>query len=70
MAAARLVPVQFGDFLVERKVLTEAQLLDALADHWVSGRKIGESIVAKGFVSAERVAELQAEFDNLSTVFV
>ena len=41
MAGLKLEPVRFGDFLVEKKLIDEGQLLDALADHWIAGCRIG-----------------------------
>ena len=66
----KLVPVRFGDFLVERKLLDEGQLLDALAEHWMTGSKLGESIARKGYLAHDQVERLIREFENLSTVYV
>jgi hypothetical protein len=52
-----LMPIRFGEFLVERQVLEEGELLDALADHWQTGVRIGDVIERRGF--AER-AEIEA----------
>ncbi|MCC7000156.1 MAG: hypothetical protein IT370_36490 [Deltaproteobacteria bacterium] len=49
-----LMPIRFGEFLVERRVLAEGELLDALADHWQTGVRIGDVIAGRGF--AERAA--------------
>ncbi len=62
--------LRFGDFLVERKLLSEGQLLDALAEHWMSGCRIGESIVRRGYLPAARVDQLVREYEDLSTVYV
>lgn len=66
----KLVPVRFGEFLVERQLIDEGQLLDALAEHWMTGRKLGESIARKGYLPAGEVERLASEFHNLSTVYV
>ena len=66
----KLQPLRFGDFLVERNVISEGQLLDALAEHWRSGIKIGESVARKGYVPQIEVERLAREFENLSTVYV
>src|SRR6476469_7258874 len=34
MQLQTLKPIEFGDYLIEKKALDEAQLLDALADQW------------------------------------
>jgi hypothetical protein len=65
-----LQPVHFGDFLVERKLINEAQLLDALAEHWSTGCRIGESVVKKGYLPFDEVERLAFEFENLQTVYV
>jgi hypothetical protein len=66
----KLVPVRFGEFLVERRIIDEGQLLDALAEHWMTGRKLGESVARKGYIPAGEVERLLHEFQNLSTVYV
>jgi hypothetical protein len=67
---SQLVPLRFGEFLVERRIIDEAQLLDALAEHWISGCKLGESVVRKGYLPTHEVERLAREFENLSTVYV
>jgi hypothetical protein len=68
--ATRLERLRFGDFLVERRVISEAQLLDALAEHWRSGCRIGESVVQRGYVGAAEMERLAREFENLDTIYV
>ncbi len=70
MATQRLTPLRFGDFLVERKLISEGELLDALAEHWMSGRRIGESIARKGYLASAEVEKLAREYESLSTVYV
>jgi hypothetical protein len=70
MADKLLERVRFGDFLVERKLIDEGQLLDALADHWMSGCRIGEAIARKGYLRLDDVKRLLREFENLTTVYV
>ena len=70
MASIKLIPVRFGDFLVERKIIDEGQLLDALAEHRMSGCKLGESVVRKGYLAPAEVERLASEFENLNTVYV
>jgi hypothetical protein len=68
--AKSLRPVRFGDFLIDRHVISEAQLLDVLAEHWMSGSRLGEVVVRRGYLPKAEVERLAAEFDNLSTVYV
>ncbi len=70
MAGLKLEPVRFGDFLVERKVIDEGQLLDALADHWIAGCRIGEAVVRRGYLSTDELTRRLSEFQNLTTVYV
>lgn len=70
MAGRGLQPVRFGDFLVEKQVIDEGQLLDALADHWSAGCRIGEAVVRRGYLSAEELASQLREFETLTTVYV
>lgn len=70
MAGLKLQPVRFGDFLVEKKVLDEGQLLDALADHWIAGCRIGEAAVRRGYLSTDELSKQLTEFQNLTTVYV
>ena len=72
-AIATLEPVRFGEFLRDRKLITEEQWLPALADHWSSPvrRSIGATIVARGFLSLEVVeAEARVFHDDLDVVEV
>ena len=70
MAGKALERVRFGDFLVEKKLIDEGQLLDALADHWMSGCRIGEAVARKKYLSTDQVKKLLEEFENLTTVYV
>jgi MSHA biogenesis protein MshE len=70
MAEIALQPLRFGDFLVEKNLINEGQLLDALADHWISGRRLGETMVQRGYLSAEALTRYLAEFDGLAVVYV
>jgi hypothetical protein len=66
----KLLKVRFGDFLLERKIIDEGQLLDALAEHWMSGCRIGESVARKGYVPLNEIEQLALEFESLKTVYV
>ena len=50
-----------GELLVERGLVTPAQLEAALAEQAESGRRLGEIIVAKGLVSRERLTQVLLE---------
>ena len=65
-----LQPIRFGDFLVERKLINEKQLLDALAEHWMNGCRIGESVCRRGYSEQAEVEKLACEFQNLATIYV
>jgi hypothetical protein len=62
--------VNFGEFLVERHAITDAQLLDALADHWASGARLGDVLVKNGYVAREEIERLAREYQNLDVVYV
>lgn len=69
-APATLEPVRFGEFLLERAVITEQQWLAALAAHW-SDRKstIGATLVEQGVLARVRVeAEAALFHDELDVV--
>jgi hypothetical protein len=66
----KLVPVRFGEFLVEQNKITEQQLLDSLAEHWMTGCRLGESIVRKGYLPSGEIERLAGEFQGLNTVWV
>ena len=70
---ATLEPVRFGEFLRDRHLLSDEQWLEALAAHWSDPqrRKIGTTIVARGFLPAHVVeAEARAFHDDLDVVEV
>jgi hypothetical protein len=70
MADLKLEPVRFGDFLVEKKAIDEGQLLDALADHWIAGCRIGEAVVRRGYLSSDEMTRQLKDFETLTTVYV
>jgi hypothetical protein len=63
-----LEPIRFGEFLRERNAIDDGQLLDALADHWAHGGRLGATVVRRGFMTVDRVEELAAEYHALRTV--
>ena len=58
-------PVRFGDFLVQKNLIDEGQLLDALADHWSVGGRIGEAMVRRGYLSTDELSRHLTEFQEL-----
>jgi len=66
--SARLMPIRFGEFLCERELITDEQLLDALGDHWVNGGKIGTAIARRGFLSRTEVEHQAALYHDLDVI--
>lgn len=62
--------VRFGEFLVERRVIDDGQLLDALAEHWQHGGRIGAAVTRRGFLSVDQVEQLAAEYHGIHVVEV
>jgi len=62
--------VHFGEFLVERHAINDSQLLDALADHWAGGGRVGDVVVRNGYAPRDEVEKLASEYQNLSVVYV
>lgn len=68
---ATLEPLRFGEFLRDRKLIDDEQWLAALADHWSAPRhrRIGDTIVARGLLSAAQVeAEARAFHEDLHVI--
>ena len=65
-----LRPIDFSEFLVERRALSEAQWLDVLAEQWGGRKALPDAIIARGYVGAEELARLRREFEQLSVVLV
>ena len=60
-ATAQRKRVRIGDLLVEQKVISQAQLQEALAEQKKSGRKLGRVLVENGFVDEDRLLILLSE---------
>jgi len=56
--AAPKKKIRLGDLLVEHGLITEDQLMQALAEQKNSGLKLGRLLVDKGYVKEEQVLEL------------
>jgi hypothetical protein len=67
---AVLEPVRFGEYLRERNLITDEQLLAALAAHWSDRRfPIGRTLVEQGILPLELVeAEARAYHHELDVV--
>ena len=50
--------VRIGDLLVAAKLVTAAQVEEALASQRDSGRRLGEELVAKGFVTEFQLTQI------------
>ncbi|MGD8936551.1 MAG: MSHA biogenesis protein MshE, partial [Thiogranum sp.] len=53
--------VRIGDLLVEQKMISEAQLQQALAEQKKSGRKLGRVLVESGFVDEDKLLQLLSD---------
>jgi hypothetical protein len=64
-----LETIRFGEYLREKRLLNDEQLLEALADHW-SRRDgtIGRAIVERGFLSHEEVERQARLYHGLDVV--
>ena len=65
-----LEPIRFGEFLLERRAIDDGQLLDALAEHWAHGGRLGATVVRRGFLSVDQVESFAAEYHALRVVEV
>lgn len=63
-----LLPIRFGEFLCERRLITDEQLLDALGDHWCNGGRIGNAIARRGFLSPDIVEREATAYHELDTI--
>ncbi|SNS82712.1 MSHA biogenesis protein MshE [Noviherbaspirillum humi] len=69
---ARPEKVRLGEILLQQKVLTEEQLRLALAEQKESGRKLGQVLIANGYVSEDDICramtrQLNIPYINLKT---
>lgn len=69
-AGTMLRAIRFGEFLCERALISEEQLLQALGDHWSNGGNIGTAVCRQGFLNREEI-EIEAEvYHSLDTIEV
>ena len=64
-----LETIRFGEYLREKQLLTEEQLIDALAAHWSERRgRLGHAIVDLGFLSREEVERHARTYHALAVI--
>ncbi len=71
-APMRRMKVRLGDLLVDKKLISEAQLQEALAEQKRSGRKIGQVLIENGYIQEELMlqtlsAQLKVPYVDIST---
>ena len=49
--------IRLGDLLVEHKVISESELMQALAAQKTSGRKLGKVLIEEGFIDEDRMLD-------------
>jgi len=64
----KLERIRFGEFLVEKKLLSDEQLLAALAEHWSNGGNIGTAISRSGFLPPEEIERQAALYHDLDVI--
>ena len=65
-----LEPIRFGEFLYERQLLSDEQLLEVLADHWSNGGRIGTVVARRGILSSEEVETQASIYHGLEVIEV
>src|SRR5437764_6282912 len=60
--------LQLGELLIEKGLITEAQLDDALTERRVNGGLLGETLVRLGFVFEDELARVLAEQTDMPFV--
>jgi len=54
----KLKRIRLGDLMVEKKLISEGQLMSALEDQKKTGRKLGRTLIENGYVKEEDVLNL------------
>jgi hypothetical protein len=65
-----LETIRFGEYLLERRAITDGQYLDALADHFAHGGRFGAALARRGILPRDEVEKLAAEYHSLRVVEV
>ena len=53
--------IRLGDLLIESKLISQAQLEQALADQKTSGQKLGKVLIDNGYVTEEQMLEMLSQ---------
>ena len=68
MPRPKLERIRFGEFLREKNLLDDEQLLAALGEHWSNGGKIGAAISRAGFLAPEEIEKQAALYHGLDVI--
>lgn len=68
LSTPKLKAIRFGEFLYERHLITDEQLLDALGEHWCGGEKIGQVIADRGYVPPDEIERQAALYHGLDVI--
>ena len=60
--------IRFGEYLVEKNLISDEQLLAALGDHWSNGGTIGAAITRSGFLPPAEVERQAALYHDLDVI--
>lgn len=60
--------IRFGEYLVEKNMLSDEQLLAALGEHWSNGGRIGAAISRAGFLPPEEIERQAALYHDLDVI--
>ena len=60
--------IRFGEYLVEKNILSDEQLLAALAEHWSNGGRIGAAISRAGFLPPDEIERQAALYHDLDVI--
>jgi len=60
--------IRLGDLMVEKKLISEGQLMSALADQKKTGRKLGRTLIENGYVKEEDVLNLLSRQLNIPLI--
>jgi len=53
--------IRIGDLLVQNKIISEQQLMQALSEQKRTGHKLGNTLVELGFVEEQKLLELLSQ---------
>jgi hypothetical protein len=63
-----LQPIRFGEFLCERQLISEEELLASLGEHWSNGGRIGAAVARLGFVETREVERHALVYHQLDII--